>query len=164
MQLLLCWDLFLHHSKLPIWHHGSVQHSKSYLSKKKRRMLILHGCAVVCSRFAASLPFTDDYVTLLVVKVQCCLRLQFSVSIQSLAKRLLGYQADCVCRYTATGNLLCAIAPSMEALIAARALAGMGGGGLSTGEFSGITIVPQSDMKLTIGTVGSTIMSDIVPM
>ncbi|KIR24735.1 multidrug resistance protein fnx1 [Cryptococcus deuterogattii 99/473] len=43
-----------------------------------------------------------------------------------------------------TGNLLCAIAPSMEALIAARALAGMGGGGLST--------------------VGSTIMSDIVPI
>ncbi|KIR53336.1 multidrug resistance protein fnx1 [Cryptococcus gattii Ru294] len=43
-----------------------------------------------------------------------------------------------------TGNLLCAIAPSMEALIAARALAGMGGGGLST--------------------VGSIIMSDIVPI
>ncbi|OWZ29452.1 multidrug resistance protein fnx1 [Cryptococcus neoformans AD2-60a] len=43
-----------------------------------------------------------------------------------------------------TGNLLCAVAPSMEALIAARALAGMGGGGLST--------------------VGSTIMSDIVPI
>ncbi|WVW82448.1 hypothetical protein I302_104458 [Kwoniella bestiolae CBS 10118] len=44
----------------------------------------------------------------------------------------------------ATGNFLCAIAPSMEFLIAARALAGMGGGGLST--------------------VGSTIMSDIVPI
>ncbi|WVQ62051.1 uncharacterized protein L199_000185 [Kwoniella botswanensis] len=43
-----------------------------------------------------------------------------------------------------TGNLLCAVAPSMEFLIAARALAGMGGGGLST--------------------VGSTIMSDIVPI
>lgn len=52
----------------------------------------------------------------------------------------------------------------MEALIAARALAGMGGGGLSTGEFSRIKVVPRSDMKLTIGTVGSTIMSDIVPM
>lgn len=43
-----------------------------------------------------------------------------------------------------TGNLLCAFAPSMEALIAARALAGMGGGGLSI--------------------IGSTIMSDIVPI
>ncbi|WVQ82709.1 hypothetical protein IAT38_004841 [Cryptococcus sp. DSM 104549] len=43
-----------------------------------------------------------------------------------------------------SGNLLCAVAPSMEMLIAARALAGMGGGGLST--------------------VGSTIMSDIVPI
>ncbi|OCF54216.1 multidrug resistance protein fnx1 [Kwoniella mangroviensis CBS 10435] len=43
-----------------------------------------------------------------------------------------------------TGNLLCAVAPSMEFLIAARALAGMGGGGLST--------------------IGSTIMSDIVPI
>ncbi|OCF33929.1 multidrug resistance protein fnx1 [Kwoniella heveanensis CBS 569] len=42
------------------------------------------------------------------------------------------------------GNLLCAVAPSMEFLIAARALAGMGGGGLST--------------------VTSTIMSDIVPI
>ncbi|WWC58640.1 uncharacterized protein I303_101184 [Kwoniella dejecticola CBS 10117] len=45
---------------------------------------------------------------------------------------------------TAIGNFLCAIAPNMEFLIAARALAGMGGGGLST--------------------VGSTIMSDIVPI
>ncbi|WVF70343.1 hypothetical protein IAT40_005133 [Kwoniella sp. CBS 6097] len=35
------------------------------------------------------------------------------------------------------GNLLCAVAPSMELLIAARALAGMGGGGLSTGECPG---------------------------
>nr|XP_019014992.1 multidrug resistance protein fnx1 [Kwoniella pini CBS 10737]OCF53773.1 multidrug resistance protein fnx1 [Kwoniella pini CBS 10737] len=43
-----------------------------------------------------------------------------------------------------TGNLLCAVAPTMEFLIAARALAGMGGGGLST--------------------VSSTIMSDIVPI
>ncbi|WWC99825.1 hypothetical protein V866_006733 [Kwoniella sp. B9012] len=43
-----------------------------------------------------------------------------------------------------TGNLLCAVSPSMEFLIAARALAGMGGGGLST--------------------IGSTIMSDIVPI
>ncbi|KAK8866078.1 hypothetical protein IAR55_001229 [Kwoniella newhampshirensis] len=42
------------------------------------------------------------------------------------------------------GNLFCAIAPSMELLIAARALAGIGGGGLST--------------------VSSTIMSDIVPI
>lgn len=38
----------------------------------------------------------------------------------------------------------------MEALIAARALAGMGGGGLSTGEFSGIKVVPRGDMKLTM--------------
>ena len=30
------------------------------------------------------------------------------------------------------GNLLCAVAPSMESLIAARALAGIGGGGMST--------------------------------
>lgn len=37
----------------------------------------------------------------------------------------------------------------MEALIAARALAGMGGGGLSTGGFSRIKVVPRSDMKLT---------------
>ncbi|WVO12917.1 hypothetical protein L204_100525 [Cryptococcus depauperatus] len=42
------------------------------------------------------------------------------------------------------GNLSCAIAPNMEALIVARAIAGMGGGGL--------------------GTVGSTIMSDTVPI
>ncbi|WWD17720.1 hypothetical protein CI109_102161 [Kwoniella shandongensis] len=42
------------------------------------------------------------------------------------------------------GNLLCAVAPSMEMLILARAIAGIGGGGLST--------------------VSSTITSDIVPI
>ncbi|TYJ52479.1 hypothetical protein B9479_006912 [Cryptococcus floricola] len=42
------------------------------------------------------------------------------------------------------GNFFCSIAPSMNTLVAARALAGMGGGGLSS--------------------VGSTIMSDIVPI
>lgn len=42
------------------------------------------------------------------------------------------------------GNVMCAIAPSMEFLIAARAIAGMGGGGLTS--------------------VGSTIMSDLVPI
>ncbi|KAK4685621.1 hypothetical protein P7C73_g4525, partial [Tremellales sp. Uapishka_1] len=42
------------------------------------------------------------------------------------------------------GNILCAVAPSMELLIAARALAGVGGGGLAL--------------------VGSTIMSDLVPI
>lgn len=52
----------------------------------------------------------------------------------------------------------------MEALIAARALAGMGGGGLSISGFSGTKMAPRSGMKLTIGIVGSTIMSDIVPM
>ncbi|KAK6905846.1 hypothetical protein I203_106680 [Kwoniella mangroviensis CBS 8507] len=57
-----------------------------------------------------------------------------------------GSQSDVVADIIAcsTGNLLCAVAPSMEFLIAARALAGMGGGGLST--------------------IGSTIMSDIVPI
>lgn len=42
------------------------------------------------------------------------------------------------------GNVLCAVAPSMEALIAARMVAGIGGGGLTS--------------------VGSTIMSDLVPI
>lgn len=42
------------------------------------------------------------------------------------------------------GNVLCAVAPSMECLIAARMVAGIGGGGLTS--------------------VGSTIMSDIVPI
>ncbi|WVQ70843.1 hypothetical protein IAR50_000368 [Cryptococcus sp. DSM 104548] len=42
------------------------------------------------------------------------------------------------------GNFFCSIAPTMNTLVAARALAGMGGGGLSS--------------------VGSTIMSDIVPI
>ncbi|ORY34297.1 transporter [Naematelia encephala] len=42
------------------------------------------------------------------------------------------------------GNALCAVAPSMKFLIAARAFAGLGGGGLAT--------------------TGSTIMSDLVPI
>lgn len=42
------------------------------------------------------------------------------------------------------GNVLCAVAPNMHFLIAARAIAGMGGGGLTS--------------------VGSTIMSDLVPI
>ncbi|KAL7420640.1 hypothetical protein Q5752_004591 [Cryptotrichosporon argae] len=42
------------------------------------------------------------------------------------------------------GNVLCAVAPSMEVLIAARAVAGIGGGGLTS--------------------VASTIMSDLVPI
>lgn len=42
------------------------------------------------------------------------------------------------------GNVLCAVAPNMYVLIAARAIAGMGGGGLTS--------------------VGSTIMSDLVPI
>ncbi|GMK56737.1 hypothetical protein CspeluHIS016_0305770 [Cutaneotrichosporon spelunceum] len=42
------------------------------------------------------------------------------------------------------GNVLCAVAPSMSFLIAARAIAGVGGGGLTS--------------------VGSTILSDIVPI
>lgn len=42
------------------------------------------------------------------------------------------------------GNVLCAVAPTMEFLIAARMIAGIGGGGLTS--------------------VGSTIMSDLVPI
>ncbi|WVR06002.1 hypothetical protein IAU60_003030 [Kwoniella sp. DSM 27419] len=58
---------------------------------------------------------------------------------------ILGRQASMLLALAifTTGNLLCAVAPTMNTLIAARALAGMGGGGLSTGD---------------------TIMSDIVPI
>ncbi|TXT04389.1 hypothetical protein VHUM_04156 [Vanrija humicola] len=59
---------------------------------------------------------------------------------------IIGRQASMLVSlfFFSLGNIMCAVAPSMQFLIAARAIAGIGGGGLTS--------------------VGSTIMSDLVPI
>ncbi|KAF5369889.1 hypothetical protein D9758_001219 [Tetrapyrgos nigripes] len=60
-----------------------------------------------------------------------------------------------------SGTLLCGIAPSMEFLIAARALAGMGGGGIMTGDS---TSRYQNSLLNLDHTVSSIVVTDLIPL
>ncbi|KAF8268308.1 major facilitator superfamily domain-containing protein [Lactarius quietus] len=61
------------------------------------------------------------------------------------------------------GTICCGFAPSMEALIAARAVAGMGGGGIMTGDH---IIYPSCNLSPTNGhrAVSSVAVTDLVPL
>lgn len=55
------------------------------------------------------------------------------------------------------GSLVCALSPSSRALIAGRAIAGLGASGLFAGGFTVVTtIIPLHKRAVWIGTMGST--------
>lgn len=70
--------------------------------------------------------------------------------------------------FFSAGTLLCGLAPSMEVLIAARAIAGAGGGGLTVSDADSAPVSRSYSCVLTLYTLyqtcTSTILSDIIPL
>ncbi|KAF8974403.1 vacuolar amino acid permease [Flammula alnicola] len=64
----------------------------------------------------------------------------------------------------ASGTIFCGLAPSMNTLIAARAVAGMGGGGMMTGEHHMGFFVLQLSPNRRVCAVSSVAVTDLIPL